>query len=76
MSFNAVKSNDVLFDRFRRKKGNTTLSMEVSLPVRVEFIDHALGEAFVSRNGGTVQRYSVRQIERLFRTPHKARAHA
>jgi hypothetical protein len=53
--------------------GNTTVRAMGTWDVRILSIDHEKGSARVSWNGNPAQTYYRRSVERLRRTPYKAR---
>ena len=56
--------NQILYDYFSRRMGNTTLREEVCVPVRVIEIDLSTKRALCSRYGNSPRWVSEREIKR------------
>jgi predicted nicotinamide N-methyase len=66
--FETIKAGDVLYQRARRKMGNTTQSRLEEWPVRVIEVFPARRAALVSWNGNTPKTMYALQLEKLYRS--------
>lgn len=74
VSWNAVKTGDVLYSRTRQKMGNTTMRRTVEHSVKIISIDHESEKATVSWNGNQAKEWSRWAVGKLFRNPMKRKA--
>jgi len=70
VKFDSVRPGDVLWQRTRRKMGNTTMGEDAVFSVLVKEILPD-GGAMCSWNGNPARRWSVRDVEKLFRNRPK-----
>lgn len=73
IKFEKIKAGDELFQKSRRRMGNTTVTEDAIFIVKIISVDPVTRTAMVSWNSNREELWGSRQLERLYRKRPKTR---